>query len=94
MLFGPTAASGAALAAGFRWRSCFLVLLDQTAHRIGRLRAFADPIFDPIELQRAVVPGLLRIVGADDLDKFSVARAAAVGHDDLVIRAIHRAFSA
>ena len=39
-------------------------------------------------------PGFLRIVGPDDLDEFAVARAAAVGHDDFVIRAILRAFSA
>ncbi len=34
-------------------------------------------MLDPIELQGAVVPFLLRIVGADDLDKLAVARAAA-----------------
>ena len=39
-------------------------------------------------------PCILRIVGADDLDEFAVARAAAVGHDDFVIRAILGAFSA
>ena len=44
--------------------------------------------------KRAVVIRLLRIVGPDDLDEFSVARAAAVGHHDFVIGAILRAFSA
>ena len=39
-------------------------------------------------------PGIFGIVGPDDLDEFPVARAAAVGHDDFVIRAILCAFSA
>ena len=51
-------------------------------------------MLDPIELERAIVPGLLRIVGPENLDKFSVARAAAIGHDHFVVRAIERAFSA
>ena len=51
-------------------------------------------MIDPIQLQRAVMLGLLRIVRPDDLDKFAIARAAAIGHDHLVVRAIPRAFSA
>ena len=51
-------------------------------------------MLDSIQLERAVVVGLLRIVRSDDLNEFPVARAAAIGHDDLVIRAIPRAFSA
>ena len=76
-------------------RSCGLlpVFLDQTANRIRWLRAVRQPMFHAIEFQRAVMPGLLRIVGADDFDEFAVARIATVGHDDLIIRAIQCAFS-
>jgi hypothetical protein len=76
-------------------RSCGLlsVFLDQTANRIRWLRAPREPMFHAIEFQRAVMPGLLRIVGADDFDEFAVARIATVGHDDFVIRAIQCAFS-
>ena len=72
----------------------FFIFRNQTADGVGRLRAFADPVFGPIQFQRAVVIGFLRIVGADDLDKFSVARAAAVGDHHFVIGAILRSFSA
>ena len=74
-----------------RWlraRRLLLVFLDQAANSVGWLRATRDPIFSTIELQRAVVTGFLRIVRADDLDKFSVARAAFVCDDDLEIWAI------
>src|SRR5439155_635242 len=70
------------------------IFLDQATHGLGRLRAFADPVFRPIQFQRAVVTGFFRIVCADDLDEFSVAWAAAVGHHDFVIGAILRSFSA
>ena len=69
-------------------RRCLFGFLDQTADGVGRLRAFTNPIFGAIEFQRAVVPRLLRIVRADDLDEFAVARAAAVSHYHFVIRAI------
>src|SRR6266566_2487354 len=72
----------------------FFIFFNQTADRVGRLRAFADPVFGPIQFQRAVVSGFLRIVRADDLDKFSIARAAAVGHHHFVIGAILRSFPA
>src|SRR6266536_792060 len=72
---------------------CF-ILLHQTANRVGRLRAFADPVFGPIQFQRAVVAGLLGVVRADDLDKLSIAWAAAVGHHHFVIGAILRSFPA
>src|SRR5712692_6113169 len=74
-------------------RRLFFVFLNQTAHRVGWLGAPRDPIFGAIKLKRAVMTGLLRIVRPDDLDEFSIARAAAVGHDHLVIRAVQRAFS-
>ena len=51
-------------------------------------------MIDSVEFQRAVMIGLLRIICPDDLDEFSIARTATVGHDDLVIGAILRAFSA
>jgi hypothetical protein len=51
-------------------------------------------MIDPIQLQGAVMIGLFRIVRPDNLDEFAIARAAAVGHDHLVVRAIPRAFSA
>ena len=72
----------------------FLSFLDQAANRIGRLRAFADPIFDSFNIQRAIVTGFFRIVRADDLDKFSVARTAPVRHYHFVVGPILRSFSA
>jgi len=72
----------------------FFISLNQAAHGVGRLRALTDPIFGAIEFQRAVVTGLFRIVGANYLNEFSVARAAAIGHHHFVIRAILRSFSA
>ena len=95
-VIAASASLNVGLRLGFSRRAArlFPVLLDQTANRIRRLGAFGNPMIDPIELQRAVVPGLLRIVGPDDLDEFSVARAAAIGHHHFVVRAIERAFSA
>ena len=55
----------------------------------------------PLEIQcamrsifKGVVILLLRIVVPDDLDELAVARAAAVGDDDFVVRGIGRAFAA
>ena len=70
------------------------IFLNQTADGVGRLGAPCEPVFDAIELERAVVPLLFRIVSADELKKFSVARTAFIGHDHFVIRAIERPFSA
>jgi len=53
-----------------------------------RLGAFADPVFGPLHVQRAIVTSFFRIVRADDFDKFAVAWAVAVGHDHLVVRAV------
>ena len=80
----------------FRGRAgdLLFVFLDQAANGVGRLRAFTDPIFGAIEFQRAVGTRLFRIVGADDFNEFPIARAAAIGHHHLVIRAILRSFSA
>jgi hypothetical protein len=57
------------------------------------LGAFADPIFGPIELQGAVMAGLFRIIGTDDLDKLAVAWASFICHHDFIIGAIQRPFS-
>ena len=51
-------------------------------------------MIDPVQFQRAVVIGFLRIIRPDKFDEFPIARAPAVGHDDLVIGTIFRAFSA
>jgi len=39
-----------------------LSFLDQTAHRVRRLRTFADPMLDPVQFEGAVCPACLRIV--------------------------------
>ena len=74
--------------------SRLLLLLDQAADGIRRLRAFADPILGPLDVERTVLTGLLRIVRTDDFDKFPVARAAAIGNNDPVVWPVFRAFSA
>ena len=51
-------------------------------------------MLDAIKLERAVVPLFFRIVGADELEKFSVARTAFIGHDHFIIWAIEGALSA
>ena len=69
------------------------VFLDQATHGVGRLSAFADPMLDPVELERAIIARLLGIVSANDLDKFSVAWTALVCDYHFKIRAVQRAFS-
>lgn len=71
----------------------FFVFLYQAAHGVRRLGALADPVFRPFNIQRTIMTRYLRVVRADDLDKFAVAWAAAVGHYHFVIRAIFCAFS-
>ena len=75
-------------------RCRLLSLLDQTAHRIGWLCAFADPILDAINVQRTIVTRFLWVVRANDLDKFPIARTALVGHHHFVVGAILRSLSA
>ena len=48
----------------------------------------------PLNAKRTVLPGLLWVVRADDLDKFPVAWAAAVGDYDSIVRPVFAAFSA
>ena len=47
-----------------------------------------------IDLDRAIIAFQFRIVGADDLNEFAIARAAAVRDDDLVIGTIGGPFPA
>jgi hypothetical protein len=83
---------------GHGWRtrdgSSLSILLNETPHRIGRLGAFAQPVFGALSFDRAVVAGLFWIVGADDFNELSIAWTATIRDHDLVIRAIFRAFSA
>ena len=74
--------------------NALLLLFDQAAHSVGRLSAFVDPVFGAFNIERTVLTGLLRIVGADDFDEFPVARAAAIGHYHSVVGPVLRAFSA
>jgi hypothetical protein len=71
-----------------------LIFFDQAPDRIRWLGAAREPMFDPIQFQGAVVTWLFWIIGPDKLEKFSVARTAAVSHHYFIIRAIERAFSA
>ena len=84
---GPQLQSGGA-------RGLFFIFLNQAANGVGRLSAAREPVLNAIELERAVVPLLFRIVSAHELEKFSVARAAFIGHDHFIIRAIERPLSA
>jgi hypothetical protein len=72
----------------------FLFFLIKAAHSIGWLCAFADPVFDSINVQRTIVTGFLWVVRADDLDKFPIARDCACRPLPLCSRAILRSFSA
>ena len=84
---GPQLQSGSA-------RGLFFIFLNQAANGVGRLGAAREPVLNAIELERAVVPLLFRIVSADQLEEFSVARTAFIGDDHFIIRAIERPFSA
>src|SRR5438477_9286164 len=55
---------------------------NKTGHRVGRLRAFADPILHPFVIEHEVVALLQRLIGADFLNELAVARAAIVRHDN------------
>ena len=61
-----------------RHRACRSLprLADQTANGLARLRAFAHPIFGPRQIEMGIIRHLLRVVVADDLDEFAIARAA------------------
>ena len=77
-----------------RARGLFFIFLNQTANSVGRLGAAREPVLNAIELERAVVPLLFRIVSADELKKFSIARTAFIGHNYFIVRAVERPLSA
>src|SRR5690606_35225515 len=58
----------------------------QVAHRVGQLRALLDPVVHALGVQHDALLGTLRdrVVIAHALDVAAVARAARVGHDDVV----------
>src|SRR5271166_4955235 len=62
---------------------------EEAGHAIGGDGALADPVGDPLGLQTHAVVMLGRqhgVVAAQLLDEAAVARAAAVGDDNMVIR--------
>jgi hypothetical protein len=77
-----------------RARHLLFIFLNQTADGVGRLGAAREPVLNAIELERAVVPLLFRIVSADELKKFSIARTAFIGHNYFIVRAVERPLSA
>ena len=77
-----------------RGRRLLFIFLNQTADGVGRLGAAREPVLNAIELERAVVPLFFRVVSADELKKFSIARTAFIGHDHFIIWAIESALSA
>jgi hypothetical protein len=77
-----------------RARRLLFISLNQTADGVGRLGTAREPVLDAIELERAVVPLFFGVISADQLEKFSIAWTAFIGHDDLIIWAIESALSA
>ena len=75
-------------------RRLLFIFLNQTADGVGRLGAAREPVLNAIELERAVLPLLFRIVSADELKKFSIARTAFIGHNYFIVRAVERPLSA
>src|SRR5262245_40102910 len=71
-----------------------LVFLNQAAHGIRWLGALADPILGPINIERTVLTGLVWLVGANDLDEFTVASDAIVSYYLSVVGPVFTAFSA
>src|SRR5690606_4645227 len=65
----------------------------QRADLVGQLRAVLDPVVDPRGVQHDALFGTLRdrVVVTHALDVAAVARAARVGHDDVVEGALLRA---
>ena len=84
---GPQLQSGGA-------RGLFFIFLNQAANGVGRLGAAREPVLNAIELERAVVPLFLRVVSADELKKFSIARTAFIGDNYFIVRAVERPLSA
>src|SRR5688500_5394079 len=66
-----------------RGGGCFAGLLDKGGHGFAGLRAFGNPVFSAIEVQREIVVATLQWqIGAKFLDAFAITRAAVVGHHD------------
>ena len=84
---GPQLQSGGA-------RGLFFIFLNQAANGVGRLGAAREPVLNAIELERAVVPLFFRVVSADELKKFSIARTAFIGDNYFIVRAVERPLSA
>ena len=67
--------------------------IEETGYTIGRLRANAQPMLGAVTVKdnaTGIILGKQRVIAADALDKLAVARAALIGNDDLVIRALLR----
>src|SRR4051812_2483387 len=66
-------------------------LAEELRHAVGGNRALADPVRHALVLQAhalGMLGGQHRVVAADLLDEAAVARAAAVGHHDVVVRTL------
>src|SRR6056297_1012989 len=70
-----------------------LELLDQAGNALGRLRAMADPVVHPVEveLQRLFLASRDRVEEPEPLDIAPVAPVAAVGHHHVVERPLFSA---
>src|SRR6266513_3336528 len=77
-----------------RIRRLLFIFLNQAADSVRWLGAAREPVLNAIELERAVVALFFRIVSANELEKFPVARTAFIGHDHFIIRAVERPLSA
>src|ERR1700744_4184294 len=69
-------------------------LLDDAAHGVGRLRAVLDPMINTVKLHGGIVFLLLRVVGADEFEEFTVAGAMLVRHHNAVVRTVLGAVAA
>jgi len=69
-------------------------LAQEAADGVGRLGALRDPVVEAVNGQLGIASGLARVINADLLDKFAVARAALIRNHHPVIGAILRAFAA
>src|SRR6185369_12456212 len=64
------------------------VTLDQRTHRIGRLRAFADPVVDALLLHVHEGRAGARVVMSEDFDERAVAGGPGIGDDDAEVRTL------
>ena len=80
----------AGLGACFGCLPCFP---DDAVNGLRRLSAVTKPFVDFFQVDGVVYPFVHRVVGADLIDRASVATAAAVNSDNFVIRTVFRAFA-